>query len=75
MEELMENAVKEKMLQDIDGTAFYIHRYRNGQDTRKLISDVKNIISEHSLSVSEAKGFFKYMNLIIDSCSYLPKTK
>lgn len=75
MEELIEKAVKDKVLQDIDGTAFYIHRHRNGQKTDELAYAVKNLIAENDLSASEAKGFLEYMKLIIDSCSYLPKTK
>nr|DAL89391.1 MAG TPA: hypothetical protein [Caudoviricetes sp.] len=75
MEELIEKAVKDKMLQDIDGTAFYIHRHRNGQKTDELAYAVKNLIAEHGLSVSEAKGFLEYMEIVIDSCSYTPVQK
>lgn len=72
MNELLEKAIKEKMLQDIDGTAFYIFQHRNGQDTGKLVSDVKSLIAEHNLSVSEAKGFLEYMKLVINSVAHLP---
>lgn len=75
MGELLEKAIKEKMLQDINTTAFYIHQHRNGQDIGKLVSDVKNLISEHNLPVSEAKGFLEYMKLVIDSNAYLPQEK
>lgn len=75
MAELLEKAIREKMLQDIDGTAFYIHRYRNGQKTDELAHSVKNLIAEHNLSVSEAKGFLEYMKIVIDGCSCLPIQK
>lgn len=75
MEEWIEKAIKEKMLQDIDGTAFYIHRHRNGQKTDELVYNVKNLISERGLSVSEAKGFLEYMKIVISSCSYTPVQK
>lgn len=60
MEELLEKAIREKMLQDIDGTAFYIHQHRNGKKIDELAHSVKNLIAEHNLSVSEAKGFLEY---------------
>lgn len=75
MQEWLEKATREKMLQDIDGTAFYIHRRRNGQKTDELAYNVKNLIAEHGLSVSEAKGFLEYMKIVIDSCSYTPVQK
>ena len=75
MQEWIEKALQEKMLQDIDGTAFYIHRYRNGQKTAELVHSVKNLIAENSLSVSESKGFLEYMKLVIDSKAYLPQEK
>lgn len=75
MEEWIEKAIQEKMLQDIDGTAFYIRRHRNGQKTDELAHSVKNLIAEHGLSVSEAKGFLEYMKIVIDSCSYTPVQK
>lgn len=66
---------EKKMLQDVDGTEFYIHRYRNGQKTDELAHGVKNLIAEHNLSVSEAKGFLEYMKMVIDSVAYLPQEK
>lgn len=75
MQEWIEKAVREKMLQDVDGTAFYIYRHRNGQETDELVSDVKKLIEKHNLSVSEAKGFLEYMKLVIDSVAYLPQEK
>ncbi|MCI8378649.1 MAG: hypothetical protein HFH72_09045 [Lachnospiraceae bacterium] len=75
MGELLEKAIREKMLQDIDGTAFYIHRHRNGQKTDELAHSVKNLIAEYNLSVSEAKGFLEHMKLVIDSGAYLPQEK
>lgn len=75
MQEWLEKVIKEKMLQDIDGTAFYIHQHRNGQDTAELVLDVRKLIAEHNLSVSEAKGFLDYMKLVIDSVAYLPQEK
>lgn len=75
MQEWIEKAIKEKMLQDVDGTAFYIHRHRNGQKTDELAHSVKNLIAEQGLSVSEAKGFLEYMKLVIDLTAYLPQEK
>lgn len=75
MEEWIEKAIREKMLQDIDGTAFYIHRHRNRQKIDKLSCNIKNLIAENGLSVSEAKGFLEYMKLVIDSRTYLPQEK
>lgn len=75
MQEWIEKAIKEKMLQDVDGTAFYIHRHRNGQKIDELTHGVKNLIAEHNLSVSEAKGFLEYMKLVIDLTAYLPREK
>lgn len=75
MQEWIEKAIREKMLQDIDGTAFYIHRHRNRQKTDELAHRVKNLIAENNLSVSEAKGFLEYMKIVIDSCSYTPVQK
>lgn len=75
MDEWIKKALQEKMLHDVDGIAFCSHQQRNGQDTGKLVSDVKKLIAEHNMSVSEAKGFFEYMKLVIDSEAYLPKEK
>lgn len=75
MQEWLEKAIKERMLQDIDGTAFYIHRHRSGQKTDELAYGVKNLIAEHNLSASEAKGFLEYMKVVIDSEAYLPQEK
>lgn len=75
MQEWIEKAIREKMLQDIDGTNFYIRRHRNGQETGKLVSDVKNLIAESNLSVSEAKGFLEYMKIVIDSEASLQQMK
>lgn len=71
MEELIEKIVKEKMLQDIDGAMFYAYRHRNRQAVSKLVSDVKELIAYHGLSVSEAKGFLEYMKIIVDSAGSL----
>ena len=75
MQELIEKAIREKMLSDIDGTNFYIRQHRNGQDVGKLASDVKNLIAENELSVSEAKGFLEYMKIVIDSEASLQQMK
>lgn len=75
MQEWLEKAIRENMLQDVDGTAFYIHRHRNGQKTDELAHSVKNLIAEQGLSVSEAKGFLEYMKFVIDSTAYLPQEK
>lgn len=75
MEELLKEAVEKKMMQDIDGVAFYIYQRRNGQDANRLVLDAKNLIVEHNLSVSEAKGFLEYMKVIVDSVGSLHHTK
>lgn len=75
MNELLEKALIESLCKSVDGTKFYIHRHRNGQDVDMLAKDVKKLIAEHNMSVSEAKGFLEYMKLVIDSKAYLPQEK
>ena len=72
MNELIEKAIREQLCKDVDGTNFYVHRYRSGQDTSNLTKEVKEIIRKYDLSTSEAKGFLEYMKIIIDCSSHLP---
>lgn len=68
-------ALKETMCKDIDGANFFFKYYRNGQEIDKLTKDVLNLIAEHSMTVSEIKGFLEYMKIIVDNRSYLPQWK
>lgn len=71
--DLMEKALMEHMCKDIDGISFYLLYRRGGKNVQKLIGDVKEVISEHELTVSEIKGFLEFMKIVADSNSYLPK--
>lgn len=75
MDELLEKALREQMCKDVDGATYYTIKHRNRQDLANLEKEVKELIAEHALSVSEAKGFLEYMKFIVDANSYLPKTK
>lgn len=68
-------ALKETMCKDIDGANFFFKYHRNGQEIDKLTKDVLNLIVEHSMTVSEIKGFLEYMKIIVDNRSYLPQRK
>jgi hypothetical protein len=36
---------------------------------------VKELIAENDLTVTQAKGFLRYMRILIEECSCLPKEK
>ena len=75
MSELIEKALREQMCKDVDGATYYTIKHRNRQELANLEKEVKELIAEHNLSASEAKGFLEYMKFIVDANSYLPKKK
>ena len=75
MSELIEKALREQMCKDVDGATYYTIKHRNRQELANLEKEVKELIAEHNLSASEARGFLEYMKFIVDANSYLPKKK
>ena len=75
MDELIEKSLREQLCKDVDGATYYTLKHRNRQTLANLEKEVKELIAERNLSVSEAKGFLEYMKFIVDANSYLPKTK
>lgn len=63
--------LNEKFGNDIDGANFMKFMRENGQECAKMASDVKKILAEHNLSVSQIKGFLEYMKINVESYSYL----
>lgn len=47
----------------------------NGQKMNNLEKAVKELIAENDLTVTQAKGFLRYMRILIEECSCLPKEK
>jgi hypothetical protein len=68
---LVEKATLEYMSEDVQRAEFYEYLCKNGQAATGLVAEVKKIISEHNLSVSQAKGFLDYMKLVIEDCTTL----
>ena len=75
MEEIIEKALCKQICKDVNGAKYYILKHRNRQGLADLEIKVKELISEHNLSVSEARGFLEYMKFIVDANSYLAKRK
>ena len=73
--DLMEKALMEHMCKDINGTNFYVLYHRGGKDVRNLVDEIKKVISEHDLTVSETMGLLEFMKFSIAFTSYLPKQK
>lgn len=47
----------------------------NGRKMNNLEKAVKELIAENDLTVTQAKGFLRYMRILIEECSCLPKEK
>lgn len=65
--------VKTEMFKTVDGARFWKIISGNEKGTRKLTSELREIISESDLTVSEIKGLLEYMKFVIDSTSYPQK--
>lgn len=67
--------LNEKLGNDIDGANFMEFMRGNGQECAEMASDVRKILAEHNLSVSQTKGFLEYMKINVESYSYLRSQK
>jgi len=65
----LNDAVHNMLSQSIDGQR-YIRRMRlHSAETYHLADEVRKMVSQSGMSVSEARGFFDYMKIIIDKHS------
>lgn len=67
--------LNQKLGNDIDGANFMTFMRGNRQECAKMASDVKKILAEHNLSVSQIKGFLEHMKINVESYSYLHSPK
>lgn len=67
--------LNQKLGNDIDGTNFMTFMIRNGQECAEMATEVRKILAEHNLSVSQIKGFLEYMKINVESYSYLHSPK
>lgn len=75
MAEITREAIRNEMAKTVEGIFFYERLHHNGQDISELIADTKALITQHNLSVLEAKGFLDYMKLFIEGSSCIPQEK
>lgn len=67
--------LNQKLGNDIDGANFMTFMRENGQECAGMAKEVKKILAEHNLSVSQIKGFLEYMKINVESYSYLHSPK
>lgn len=67
--------LNQKLGNDIDGANFMTFMRENGQECAEMAGEVKKILAEHNLSVSQIKGFLEYMKINVESYSYLHSPK
>lgn len=67
--------LNQKLGNDIDGANFMTFMRGNGQECAEMAREVKKILAEHNLSVSQIKGFLEYMKINVESYSYLHSPK
>ena len=58
--------LNQKLGNDIDGENFMTFMRGNGQECAEMAREVKKILAEHNLSVSQIKGFLEYMKITVD---------
>lgn len=58
-----------------EGETYLYIRQRDGQKMKNLEKAVKELIAENALTATQAKGFLRYMRILIEECSCLPKEK
>lgn len=67
--------LNQKLGNDIDGANFMTFMRGNGQECAEMAREVRKILAEHNLSVSQIKGFLEYMKINVGSYSYLHSPK
>lgn len=67
--------LNQKLGNDIDGANFMTFMRGNGQECAEMAREVRKILVEHNLSVSQIKGFLEYMKINVESYSYLHSPK
>lgn len=67
--------LNQKLGNDIDGASFMTFMRGNGQECAEMAREVRKILAEHNLSVSQIKGFLEYMKINVEPYSYLHSPK
>ena len=70
-----EKLVNERIAATYEGKSYILLKKCNGQKMNNLEKAVKELIAENDLTVTQAKGFLRYMRILIEECSCLPKEK
>ncbi len=65
----LNDAVNEMLSQSIDGQRYLCHRRTYPRETAQLADEVRKLVSQSGMSVSEARGFFDYMKVAVERYS------
>lgn len=65
----LNDAVNEMLSKSIDGQRYICHMRMHSAETYQLADEVRKLVSQSGMSVSEARGFFDYMKIMIDKHS------
>ena len=58
-----------------EGESYILLKKCNSRKMNNMEKAVKELIAENDLTVTQAKGFLRYMRILIEECSCLPKEK
>lgn len=65
----LNDAINETLSKSIDGQRYLCHLRMHSREIYQLADEVRKLVSQSGMSVSEARGFFDFMKIIIDKHS------
>lgn len=65
----LNDAINEMLSQSIDGQRYICRRRMYSRETAQLADEVRKLVSQSGMSVSEARGFFDYMKMAVEKYS------
>lgn len=69
----MDDMERKMLSESLDSERFLCHRHSHPQETIDLTEKILEMVEDHKMSVSAARGFFDYMKAVVGKRSRVMK--